>query len=487
MAGISSLGIGSGLDLDGIVKNLMSVEQQPLVALAKQEASVQSKISALGSLKSALSSLLTVAGTMVPDAGKTAASKFTSFSTLVGDTSIAGATASTGAVAGSYSLEVTQLAKPQRLVTPQTALPDPAKYASGSAAVQQGTLKIELGTLSADGATYTPSSEKSIVIDSSNATLAGLRDAINNANAGVTATIMNSSRTDGSTEARLVMTNNTTGLKSVARLSGIADFAFDPTTAAVGNVLTQAAADGGQAPQNAKIKLNGIEATSSTNSISDVLDGVTINLVKETGATPTTLTVAKDYSPLTSHLNTFVKVFNETNKTLRDLGFFDGSGSRSGALLGNSTLRNAQSAIRDAFFGTPPGLASSSAYQRLSDIGVSIQKDGSLILDNAKLKKATDADFTAVANLVAGVGTAFKNSLEGLAGAAGSISSASDSLNLRIQSFAKQREAINVRLASTEARYRKQFAALDTLISNFNQTGAYLTQQLKNLPKIQQE
>lgn len=482
MATISSLGAGSGLDLNGILQKLMAVEQQPLLALARKEAAVQSKISALGSLKSALSSLQTAAGNLAPASGQTAAQKFTSFKTSVADTTIATATGATGAVAGTYTLDVIQLAKAQRLVTPPTALPAAAKYADSSTAVTQGTLKIELGTLAADGTTFTAASEKNIVIDDSNDTLAGLRDAINAATAGVSATIINSTRTDGSSEARLVITSDTTGLAGVVRLSGIADFVFDPTSGAVGNTVSAAPADGGQTAQNVKIKLNGIEASSASNKVTGVLDGITLNLLKET-TTATTLSVTKDNSSLSSQLSAFIKAYNDAAKMTKDLGFYDSTGAKTGPLLGDATLRTVQSQVRDLAFAVPAGLTSTT-HQRLSDVGVALQKDGTLTLDSAKLQKAIDADFTAVADVVAGVGSKFKAALEGLAGSTGTVTAASEGLNRTIKDFGSRREALAKRLEAVEVRYRRQFTALDGMVANMNKTGAYLQQQLASLPKI---
>ena len=140
MAGISSLGVGSGLDLEGLVTSLMKAEQQPLLSLQKKEASYNSRISALGSLKSSLASLQTAATALTPGAGQTASDKFATYSATIADSAIASTTAGTGAVAGSYSLEISSLAKAQRLVSPAFTLATSALNASG-------TLKIELGKI----------------------------------------------------------------------------------------------------------------------------------------------------------------------------------------------------------------------------------------------------------------------------------------------------------------------------------------------------
>jgi flagellar hook-associated protein 2 len=468
---ISSLGAGSGLDLNSLLTGLMQSEQIPLVALQRQEASYQSRISALGTLQGALSSLQTAAGSMVPATGTTAVVKYTSFTASIADTSIASAAASTGAVAGSYSLEISALAKSQRLVTPA--------YVGGSATtvIATGNLLIEFGKL--DGVVYTGDSlrSKTITIDSSNATLGGLRDAINAANIGASATIVN-----GTSGAQLVLSSNETGLSNVIRLSGLTAFDYNP--AANTGTMTQAALQGGQAATNAAFTLNGIAATSSTNTVTGVLDGVTLNLLKTTAAlTPTTLKVSKDsIGSLTSSLNAFVKAYNDANKAMSELGAYNATTKAAGALQGSSTLRTAKNQMRSLVFNATAG--GTSPYQHLSNIGVSLGKDGSLSLDSAKLTAAVAADPTSVANLVSAVGSAYKTGIEGLVGSTGSITAATDGANRTIKDLTKRQQALSDRLTVIQANYTKQFTALDSLIAGMKQTSSYLSQQLANLPGV---
>ena len=468
---ISSLGAGSGLDLNSLLTGLMQSEQIPLVALQRQEASYQSRISALGTLQGALSSLQTAAGSMVPATGTTAVVKYTTFTASIADTTIASASASTGAVAGSYSLEISALAKSQRLVTPA--------YVGGSAAtvIATGSLLIEFGKL--DGGVYTGDSlrSKTITIDSSNATLGGLRDAINAANIGASATIVN-----GTGGAQLVLSSNETGLSNVIRLSGLTAFDYNPV--ANTGTMTQAALQGGQAATNAAFTLNGIAATSSTNTVTGVLDGVTLNLLKTTAAlTPTTLKVSKDsIGSLTSSLNAFVKAYNDANKAMSELGAYNATTKAAGALQGSSTLRTAKNQIRSLVFNATAG--GTSPYQHLSNIGVSLGKDGSLSLDSAKLSAAVAADPTSVANLVSAVGSAYKTGIEGLVGSTGSITAATDGANRTIKDLTKRQQALSDRLTVIQANYTKQFTALDSLIAGMKQTSSYLSQQLANLPGV---
>lgn len=482
MASVTSLGVGSGLDLQGMLTKLMQVEQQPLTLLQNKQASYQSKISALGTLQSSLAALQTAAAGLTPSSTQTATEKFSSYSASVADTTIASASAAKGAVAGSYSLEVSSLATAQRLVSPASA------FVSASTAlnVDAGTLKIEFGkftpatTTPVAAATYTPDATRELDISiSANASLNDIRDAINAKNGGVSATIVT-----GTNGPQLVLTSLKEGTDNVMRLSGLTgtdagNFNFDPLAPAVGTFSETAA--GGRTASNAAFELNGITGTSSTNAVTGVLDGVTLNLIKTNVGTPTTVTVSQNSTTgLTSALQAFVKAYNDSNSTMGGLGTYNATTKIAGALQGESSLRTAQGQVRSLLFGTTGD--SASAYQRLSDIGVSVAKDGTLSLDTTKLNTAITSDFTGVANLVAKIGDTYNKTLEGIVGTTGSLVSATTGVTRMIKDLTNRQNVLSDRLTRIEASYRKQFTALDTLIASMNKTSTYLTQQLANLP-----
>lgn len=445
MATITSLGAGSGLDLESLVTSLMTAESAPLTALQTKAASYTSKISSLGTLKSKLSALQTAAAAMKQATGKTALTTFASYSATVTDTTIASASASTGAVAGTYALEVTQLAQAQN-------------FQSGTFSSTSDTIGNEGETLTFDFATPDDegnSRSVTITLDSSNNSLTGLRNAINSANMGVTATIVN-----GSSGAQLIFSGEE-GLDNEITLGGDLASQFSQTQAAL----------------DAEFTLNGIAATSSSNAASEVLDGVTINLTKEGS---TTLTVAADYSTnITSALNSFITAYNAANSTMTTMGAYDATTKTAGALQGNQILRESQTLVRSLLYDTTTG--GSSSYQTLSDIGVSVGTDGSLSLDSTKLSGALSADSSAVATLVTKIGSGFNTELEKTVGYSGRIKIATDSANSMVEELEKRQEALQLRLDTIEARYRSQFSALDTLISGLNTTSSYLTQQLASL------
>lgn len=567
MASISSLGVGSGLDLDSILTKLMTVEEIPLTKLDTKEVSYQTKISALGSLQGAVSALNSAVAALVPSATQTAQSKYGTYTATVANSSAATATASSSAVAGSYSLEVQQLATAHRLstVAPAHKL-NSASFASEADSIDQGTLQISIGgtttniTVNDDndtlaglatainasaagvsasieddgsggfvlaltsktggtagkmtlsgiaGFTYDPETATgdltqtqaaeggytsssaliaegtlslavgsgtahSITIDSTNNTLAGLRDAINKAGAGVTASLM----TVGNNDVRLVLNSNTMGSSGQITMSGLTGFAFNPSAGS--GDLSQAAANGGQAAQGAKIKLNGITINKDSNTIADVVGGVTLTLGAVT-TSATTLTVSQDKSTaLSTALTNIVKAYNSLNTTISDLGKYDAETKKGGPLVGNSTLRTSAYAIKNMF--QSPISGTSGDYKRLSDLGLAIQKDGSITFDSSKLTAATGKDFDSIATMVASFGTAAKKLTDGMLGTTGSITAATDGAKASIKSIDTQREQLKARLITIEARYKKQFSALDSLISSMNTTSTYLTQQLANLP-----
>lgn len=476
MASISSLGVGSGLDLEGMVTKLMAVEAQPLNALNTKEASFQSKISALGSLKGALSALQTAMGSFIPSAGQTAANKFTTFSASVADSSVATATATTGAVAGSYNLQVTSVAKTQQLKSTSAA------YASESTVVGTGTIVLERGSVAGgvgSGGAFTDKSGTApvtITIDSTNNTLGGIRDAINSANAHVSATIVNSG-----SSSYLMLTSTDTGTQDVMMISGtLGAFNYDPTAAPAPLTDTMSQT---QAATDAALTINSIPITSTSNTITNAITGVTVTL--NSGATlpaNTTLTVSKDNSgSLVSAFTAMVKAYNDFSSTAHSLSSYDATNKKAAILLGNATLRSAQSQVSQVLGAIPKG--ATGTYQRLAQLGITIQRDGTMALDTTKLNAAISTDYNSVAALASGLGTSMNTALTGLVGTGGIVDSATSGMNASIKSIDDQRTQFQARLVDIEARYRKQFSALDTSVAQMKTTSTYLQQQLATLTK----
>ncbi len=384
--GLSSAGIGSNLDVDGIVSKLMSVEQQPLTKLARQEASYQAKLSGFGTLKGALAQFQTAVR------GLSDLSKFQGVNVAAADATIMTASGSSSAVPGTYAMKVTQLAQAQKLVAPGTL--------SDSAPIGNGVLTIDFGTIA--GATFTTGGAglKTIVIDDTNNSLAGIRDAINKADAGVTATIVNDG---GASPYRLALTSQKTGEAASMKIS-VADTSPGNKLSALLNSdpagmqsMTQTSA-----AQNAKLTVDGIAVSKPTNSVTDVIAGVTLNLLKTNPDTATAVTITRDTAAVTTAVNGFVKAYNEISQNLRDAGAYNAATKSASILNGEASVRSIQTQVRNVLTSSVAGGAS--AFSRLSEVGVTLQKDGLLAVDSSKLSTALSKNFGDFAGLFAAAG-----------------------------------------------------------------------------------
>lgn len=458
MASLSSAGIGSGLNVESIITGLMTIEKQPLTQLQSQQSSYQSKISALGTLKSALSALQTAAKALTPATAQSATAAFSAYKASLADSTIGTVSAGSSAVAGTYSVEVTTLATNQRLALGKT-------YAPGDAV-------LDFGSDSTRSLTITKGSDSvNITLESGQNTLAGVRDAINEAEAGVNATIV----TDTNGKQNLLLTATTGGTAAAVSLSGTATF-IDPdapgSPIAAASAFTQT-----QAATDAVVKIQGVSIATSGNKITDAVDGITLELTK-TGST--TLTVSRDNTDLKSKLDSFVSAYNSLNSSLKSLGAYNATTKTSAILNGDTSLRTIQSQIRAAITETPDSL-SGNAIKTLSDMGVSFQADGSLKVDSTKFDKAASTNFSAVATAIGTYGSAVKTTTTNMLGTDGVIASRTNGLNSSIKSIDKRIDSLNARLKTIETTYRAQFTALDTTMTSMSTTSSYLTQQLSIL------
>jgi flagellar hook-associated protein 2 len=483
LSGISSTGtlnapgVGSGLDVQGLVTKLIAVEQQPLTKLATQEAKYQAKLSSLGSISGALSSLQVAAKAL-------ASASAVSNSAGASDSSVLTATAGSAAQAGKYSVTVNKLAQPQKLLA--------AGVASTSSAIGSGsdtTLTFSFGSITGtpDGAGSYPSpttfaanaakTPVAVLITSSNNTLAGIRDAINAAGAGVTASIINDG---GASPYRLTLTSNDTGLANSLKISSSDDSAVAGTIGAL-LAYNPASTDGTagvqklsqtQVARNADLTIDGVAITSASNTVAEAIQGVTLSLTKEATSQ---VTVARNTSGISSSLSALVQAYNSVNSTIA------GPTAKGALMQGDSAVLGLQRQVVN-LLGSVNN--SGGAYTRLSDLGVSFQKDGKLLLDSAKLGAALSANAAGVAALTIAIGQAIDTAATGLIGPSGPISTKSSSINESIKAIGSRRTKIQSHLDDVQARYTKQFSALDTVISNMNSTSAYLTQQLANISNM---
>ncbi|MYZ52890.1 flagellar filament capping protein FliD [Malikia spinosa] len=393
--GLSSAGIGSGLDVTGIVSQLMSIEQRPLTALTTKQSDYKAKLSAFGSIQSGIASFQSTLKKLSDP------KNLQTIKATVADTNVLGTSGGAGAVPGDYSIEVTKLAQSQKLAS--------AGQLNAQAVVGTGTLTFDFGTISGgtlgtdgkySGSAFTSNGagSKQVTIDSSNNTLNGIRDAINSASIGVTASVINDG---GATPYRLALSNSQTGEASSMKISVSGD-------AALGNLLNHDPA-GSQAltqtvaAQNAALKVDGLDISKPSNTFSDVVPGVTLTLKKTNAGSPTNLSVTRDTNAVKANVQEFVDGYNKLTGSLKSLTSYDMTSKKGAALYGDSSVRNMLGQLRGLVTGTITGGASS--LTRLSDAGVSYQADGTLKLDATKLQTVIDTQFDQLPGLFAASGT----------------------------------------------------------------------------------
>ena len=463
---ISANGIGSGLDINGIIQQLMAVEQRPLAQLAAKEGSYQAQLSAFGQIKSALSTFQSAADAL------NNGNRFSAMRATSSNSSAFTATAETSAVKGSYALEVLQIAQGQRLITNESTAP---AVAAGSLTINTGSYQYDNDGV-ATGFTQTGS----VTIDlDAGSTLEELRDAINDADAGVRASII-----DNGTAKQLVIAGSGEGAESAFTLQGsdgLSGFSYDALDEQASTLTTLETA------QDAKLRLDSVTLTRSSNTLTDVIDGVTINLLAPT-ETKGTLSIVNDRSGAKTAIESFVKAYNEISTALRGLTAYDSEKGQASILTGDATVRSLQGQLRNALGAvtrSPEGGVSS-----LSELGISFQRNGTLTINSSTLDaKLNDpdarvAEFFAGREGVQGFAATLSARLGGYLNSGGVLESRQDGINNAIRGLDRQRETLARRLEQTETRYRAQFTALDSMVASMQQTSTFLTQQLANLPRI---
>ncbi len=461
MASISSLGVGSGLDLSSILDSLTAAQKATLTPISNQQSSFTAKLSAYGTLKSALTTFQTA---------NTALSKadlFSATSTTSSTTAFSAITAG-NAIAGKYTISVTHLAQAQTLTTSTTR--DDTKTAIAASdsklTIQQGGNKAPI----------------TIDISAANSSLSAIRDAINNAKAGVSASIINV----GNSEYRLSVTSNDTGLDNAMTLSVSGDDALQSfmSYGASGNGMEVSVV-----AQNAQLTVNNVAIENSSNTISDALENITLNLNDVTTGNQT-LTITQDTAKAQSAIKDWVNAYNSlidnfsslTKYTAVDAGS-DSQSSGNGALPGDSTLRTIQTQLKSMLSNT----VSSSNYKTLAQMGITTDpSNGKLELDADKLTAALKKDASGVGALIVGDGkktgitTTIGVNLTSWLSTTGIIKAATDGVSKTLNKLTKDYNAASDRIDAQVARYKEQFTQLDVLMTSLNSTSSYLTQQFEN-------
>jgi flagellar hook-associated protein 2 len=396
MSSIQSPGIGSGLDINSIVTQLVAAEQTPVKKrLDNEETLAQARLSSLGVVKSAVSDFQTAVSSL------TSLSSFQSKSASVANAGLMTASVSSAAKTGQYSVEVAQLAQAQKLVS--------KSFTNSTGVVGTGTLHFKFGTYDSGTNKFSENAAKptqDIAISASNNSLKGIRDSINAAKIGVTASILN----DG-TGDRLVVSSESGAAQSLqlsvtdddsnpTNAAGLSQLAYDPT-AVVGSGKNM---EQTLEAKDAQLKVDGISITRPTNSVTGVLPGVTLDLQNSAPNVPTTLTVAANTTNISDSINKFVKSFNSLKGVLNQATKYDATAKKASLLTGDSAIRGMNSQLQRVIGDVISGLGSN--LKSLPDIGITTAKDGTLDLDSAKLNSALSQNIDAFSGLFATTGSA---------------------------------------------------------------------------------
>ena len=477
MATITSLGIGSGLDANSIVTQLVALERKPIELLQTEADRIEARISSFGRIQSALDSLRSAARTLTDSSTWQAVSASSSDATSVA------ASVSAGTSSGAYSVSVSALAASQLTAT--------SALATSSTTVGKGTIRIEIGTWASDLSSFSAKSGTSAVdisIGDGEDTLEGIRDKINETDGlGVRASIVNDA-----SGARLVLQSTATGAENGFRVqvtdddannaddSGLSRLAYDPAGGA-------AVATRPQAARNASATINGLDISSASNTLVDVIDGVTLTLGQVTTGN-IDITVAQDNASMRKSIDGFVSAYNDIVKLLREQTKYDAASKTAGTLQGDRTAIGILSQLRSAF-----GLESSasSVFGRASDLGLQVQTDGTIKVDSTALEEgfedldelqaffATDTDSSATN----GLAYRLRSLTDSLLGTDGAMESRQEGLRELLSRNSDRQATLEERVAATEKRLLAQYQALDLNMARLSGLQNYVSQQISNWNK----
>ena len=456
---ISSAGIGSGLDVAKIVEQTVAAEKTPLKKLEYKAEGIQTQISTYGEIKSLTSKLGDSVSKLTRDSAWNGVSISSSNPTLSGTMTGIAAT-------GTYNIQVMHLAQAQT-----TAL-----GGAGGAALPKdqtmgaaGTIKLTMGTESKD-----------IAIESSD-TLTKIATKINEAGMGIQASIV----TDVDGKERLMLRSKETGTDKAFTVD-LGSLSSAP--AALGQPLTPT-----QTAQNAKVKLNGMEVESSSNTFANTIPGMSFT-VSELTSTAATLNVKADTEAMKKNIQEFVDTYNELNdlltKSTKSVRTADGKLDPSvqkegvGTLQGDSATVSLQNSLRMLTQGIS---GSTGGLTRLAEIGIQMQEGGKLSTDTTKLDKAL-TNLEGLKGLFAnkadalgqggGIAVNFKNFTDKLLAFDGTLNTKSDSLESKLKSNTAEQDKVNKRADTLEKRLYAQYSALDTKMASLNALNAYVSQMV---------
>lgn len=466
MASITSAGIGSGLDVNGIVSQLVAVERQPLQQLQKSASKIQTQLSSFGQIKSQLATLSDAASKLASATdwnGKQA--------TSADPAAISATVTSSSAAAGIVKVQTQKLATTQSLAS--------SALTTGVSA-GTGQLTFQLGSWNAGGTSFTASATAPAVtldIAAGEDTPAAIAAKVNAAKIGITASTI----TDAS-GTRVVFASASTGQASgftvttdaQGSASGLGRLTFEPGSGVTAMQKTQSASD-------ATAIINGVTVQSASNKLDSTLTGLTLVLNKET-TSAVDVTVTADTKARRSMIDSFVAAYNTLNKTLSDTTAYNAEAKTAGPLQGERTAISVQSALRSVLRST----LDSGTYTRLLDAGIEQGRDGSLSIKESQMTAALTQgedlgklfNATGTAGVSDGIARRLKSLADGLTNTDGSLTTRTSQLQSSVRRNSDDQQRVNDRVANVEKRLRAQYGALDKSMSGLTALNAYVSQQV---------
>ncbi|GGB50168.1 flagellar filament capping protein FliD [Shewanella inventionis] len=447
---LTSVGIGSGIDISGIVTALVDAESAGKIAqFDANEGTITAKISGIGALKSAMSEFQTKLEAL------TEADTFGSQKVAVSTKDYLSATVDETAVSGNYQVKVEQLAQSQKVST--------AVVADNATTIGTGSLAIAVG-----------SNSFNIDVEATD-TLTEIMNKINSSddNDDVTATIIN-----GELGPQLVLGSKTTGLDSTISVTatdsdgntGLADtFTMTEVTPA----------------KNAIVYIDGVKVVSQENTIEEGITGVSLTLTAADIDKTTTLTVSKDTAKTKAAIEGFVTAYNSVMTTIKDLSSYDADTEQAGILQGDSLPRSIQSQMRNMLSSQ---YSTSDGDKMLANLGITTTTAGLLEVDSTKLTEAIANDTGAIAEMFStedtGLASRMSSLMDSYVDSGGVLDSRDSSLDDQLSRLTDSREALATRMAAYSDRLYAQYNAMDLIVASLNSTSSDLQSRLDSLPGL---
>ena len=471
---LSSLGIGTGLNVNSIISSLVAVDQAPLTGLQTQASLVNAQISAVGQIKSLLATLQSSASTLANNA------TWNTMSVNSSNSSAVSASASTTAPpnAGAFAVQVQSLAQGQSGVT--SAIPT-------ANTVGAGTLTIQLGTFSnttASPPTFTAASSSPISISvAAGASLSSVATQINNAGAGVTATVVN-----GTSGQQLLLQSSTTGAAQGFTLqatdtgtlatgqTALSTLAFDPSQGNYGQGSSSV-----QYSADAQATINGVAVSSPTNTLSKAIAGMSFTLNAVTSS-PVVITASQDVTNVVSDVSSFVSAYNAVNDLINTDTAYDAVSSTAGPLQGHAGTLGLQRTLA-RLIGTQMG-GTAAVYRSLASLGITVGTGGDLAINVGKMGVALSSNPAEVQHFFAGDGKGtglagqLSSFLTQITGSNGTVTAALNGFNNQLSANSEAQKAVSARAATVQAQLSARYSALDARMASLNSLNNYVTQQI---------